>query len=195
MAHFRSYLLLLCLLAATTRADQPLAASTVVVYNKTASDGAELARFYAQKRGIASDHIIGLTCSLAEEITREEYDATIANRLREIFQAKHRGTMRETEDHEQAVMVTSVRFVALIKGMPLKIRALNAPYPGDKAGGGPIDNRNEASVDSELAALGYFSSQIHGARSNTYFKAFRSIDQWEDPALLLVCRLDAPSSA
>jgi uncharacterized protein (TIGR03790 family) len=185
----------LFVIAFKTRAEQPFAASTVVVYNKTAPDGPELARFYAQKRSIASDHILGLTCSLAEEITRDEYDATIANRLREIFKAKHWWTMRETDDHQEAVMATSIRFVALIKGMPLKIRAALEPYPGDKRGGGPIDDRNEASVDSELATLGYFSPQISGAKPNTYFKSFQSIDQWEDPALLLVCRLDAPSTA
>ena len=176
-------------------AEQPLAESTVVVYNKTAPDGAELARFYAQKRGIASDHIVGLTCSLAEEITRDEYDATIANRLRDVFKAKKWWQMRETEDHQEAVMATAIRFVALIKGMPLKIRAELASYPGDKVGGGPIQDRNEASVDSELATLGYFSPQISGVRANSYFKSFQAIDQWEDPALLLVCRLDAPSSA
>jgi uncharacterized protein (TIGR03790 family) len=176
-------------------AEQPLAASTIVVYNKTAPDGAELARFYAQKRGIASDHIVGLTCSLAEEISRDEYDATIANRLREIFKTKKWWTTRETEDHREAVMATTIRFVALIKGIPLKIRAALEPYPGDVRGGGPIEDRNEASVDSELSTLGYSSPQISGARLNTYFKSFQSIDQCQDPALLLVCRLDAPSSA
>jgi len=189
--------LIAALLASTQSlaAEQPLAASTVVVYNKTAPDATESARYYAQKRGIASDHIVGLTCSLAEEISRDEYDATIANRLREIFKAKNWWTMRETEGHHEAVMATSIRLVAMIKGMPLKIRAALEPYPGDVRGGGPIDDRNEASVDSELATLGYFSPQISGAKPNTYFKSFRSIDQWEDPALLLVCRLDAPSTA
>ena len=176
-------------------AEQPLTAWTVIVYNKTAPDGAELARFYAQKRGIPSDHIVGLTCSLAEEISRDEYDSTIANRLRETFKAKKWWTTRETEDHHEVLTGTSIRFVALIKGMPLKIRAAVEPYPGDVRGGGPIEDRNEASVDSELTTLGYFSPQISGVRVNTYFKSFQSIDQWQDPALLLVCRLDAPSSA
>jgi uncharacterized protein (TIGR03790 family) len=176
-------------------AEQPLTALTVIVYNKTASDGAELARFYAQKRGIAPDHIVGLTCSLAEEISRDEYDATIANRLREIFKAKKWWITRETEDHQEAVTATSIRFVALIKGMPLRVKAALEPYPGDVRGGGPIEDRNEASVDSELTTLGYFSPQISGVRVNAYFKSFQSIDRWQDPALLLVCRLDAPSSA
>src|SRR5262249_40534776 len=129
-------------------AEQPLAGSTGIVYNKTAPDAAELARFYAQKRGIASDHSVGLTCFVAEEISRDEYNATIANRLREIFKAKQWWTVRETEDHHEALMATSIRFVALVRGMPLKIRAVPEPYPGDKRGGGPIENRDEASVDS-----------------------------------------------
>jgi uncharacterized protein (TIGR03790 family) len=189
--------LMACVLGAaqTAGSEQPLAGATVIVYNKTAPDAAELARFYAQKRGIATDHIVGLTCSLAEEISRDEYDSTIANRLREIFKTKQWWTMRDTEDHHEAVMATSIRFVALIKGMPLKIRAALEPYPGDKRGGGPIEDRNESSVDSELATLGYFSPQISGAVINPYFKSFKSIDQLEDPALLLVCRLDAPTSA
>src|SRR5205807_2332518 len=90
---------------------------------------------------------------------------------------------------------TSIRFVALIKGMPLKIKRTAVPYPGDESAGGPIDGRNEASVDSEIATLGYFSPKISGAKLNSYFKSFRTIDQWDDVALLLVCRLDAPSVA
>ena len=192
---FSVLLPILLVIGTSLRAEQPFAASTVVVYNKTAPDAVELARFYAQKRGIASDHIVGLTCSLAEEISRDEYNSTIANRLREIFKAKQWWTMRETEDHHEAVMSTSIRFVALIRGMPLKIRAEIDPYPGDLRGGGPIEDRNESSVDSELATLGYFTPQISGALLNPYFKSFKSIDQLEDPSLLLVCRLDAPTAA
>lgn len=92
-------------------------------------------------------------------------------------------------------MASSIRFVALIRGIPLKIRAVPTPYPGDKVGGGPIESRNEASVDSELATLGYFTQQISGALTNPYFKSFSPIDQLGDPSLLLVCRLDAPTSA
>src|ERR1700720_1570642 len=101
---FSVLLTIVLVIGTNLHAEQPFAASTVVVYNKTAPDAPELARFYAQKRGIASDHIIGLTCSLAEEISRDEYDATIANRLREIFKAKNWWTLRETEDHHEAVM-------------------------------------------------------------------------------------------
>ena len=197
MRHDRSFLALLVVFTVVmhVRAEQPLATSTIVVYNKSAPDSPELARFYAKQRGIASDHIIGLTCSVDEEITREEYDGNIAEPLREAFKSRKWWTIRETAEHQDAVLSTSIRFVALIKGMPLKIKPTAVPYPGDESAGGPIDGRNEASVDSEIATLGYFSPKISGAKLNTYFKSFRAIDQWDDVALLLVCRLDAPSAA
>src|SRR3989442_14149108 len=80
------YCLLALLLAAgpDARAEQPLAASTIVLYNKNVPDSVALATFYAEQRGIARDHLVGLECSTEEEISREEYDATIANPLRDI---------------------------------------------------------------------------------------------------------------
>src|SRR6266403_967591 len=79
-------------------AEPPLAESTVVIYNTAVPESAALARFYAQQRGIARDHLIGLDCSIEEEISREEYDTTIAAPLREIFKSRHWWRMRETSD-------------------------------------------------------------------------------------------------
>jgi uncharacterized protein (TIGR03790 family) len=79
--------------------------------------------------------------------------------------------------------------------MPLKIRPTATPYPGDTPGGGPILSRNEASVDSELSTLRFFTQQISGAVTNSYFQSFRPIAQHTTSPLLLVTRLDAPESA
>ena len=177
------------------RAEQPLADSTVVVYNKAAADSTELARFYAKQRGIASDHIVGLNCSTDEEITREEYDTNIAGPLRETFQAHNWWKLRETAEQQNVVDATTIRFVALIKGVPLKIKPVATPYDGDKRGGGPVSDHNEASVDSELTILGLFSRQISGLLRNPYFQSFKPIGEFENPVVLLVCRLDAPDAA
>jgi uncharacterized protein (TIGR03790 family) len=182
------------ILIADVRAERSLADFTVVIYNKSAPDSVDLAKFYAQQRGIAPDHLIALDCPVEEEISREEYDATIGNPLRQTFQERHWWTLRQTLAEKKSVAATSIRFVAVIKGVPLKIRPTSAPYPGDD----PtviFGNRNEASVDSELTILGIFSSQISGAVSNPYFQSFRPIVDFENPALLLVCRLDAPTAA
>lgn len=186
-------LALLLLLSHRVHADQRLLDSTIVVYNANLPDSAALAKFYAQQRGIARDHLIGLDCSSEEEIARIQYDETIANPLREIFKKRGWWTVRDPGD-ETSVMASSIRIVALIKGVPLKIRAVT-DYPGDKPAPGPLGDRNEASVDSELTVLAAYVPQISGVVTNPYFQSFRPITDFENEALLLVCRLDAPSVA
>ena len=187
---YRAFFLLLLLLDSRTAA-QPLVDSTVVVYNNAVPDSIELAKFYAEKRGIPPDHLVGLDCSIQEEITRGQYDATIAGPLREIFRERHWWTVDESPSRPPVVTASSVHFVAIIKGVPLKIHSTDH-YPSDQPGTGTIQSRNEASLDSELSVLGFFSRQISGAIPNPYFRSFRGISDFNIPALLLVCRLDAP---
>lgn len=187
-------LLAVALIAQPARADQPLAPATVVIYNKNAPDSVDLAKFYAQQRGIPRDHLIGLACPFDEEISRDDYDATIAEPLRDTFEKRQWWTVRNS-DQRKSVTATTIRFAAVMKGVPLKVKPTATPYPGDEPGGGPINSRNEASVDSELSVLGYFSPRISGVIQNPYFQSFRAIAEFDSAALLLVCRLDAPTSA
>jgi uncharacterized protein (TIGR03790 family) len=184
---------LMVALAQAVNADAPLQPLTIVVFNSSIPESVELAKFYAQKRGIARDHLVGLACSKEEEISREDYDRTIANPLREIFKKRSWWTLSGT-GKSQAVSAMGIRFVALIKGMPLKIRPAEN-YPGDSKGSGPIGTRNEASVDSELSLLARFATTISGATTNPYFKSYRPIAEVNDVPVLLVCRLDAPDAA
>ena len=179
-------------LTAAARAEDPLAAATVVVYNVEIPESVALAKFYAQKRGIAHDHLVPLHCPVEEEISREHYDYLIAQPLRRAFVEHKWWTLRDDAEPERGVLSSSIRFVALIKGVPLKIRN-EANYPGDKIGASPAD-RNEASVDSEIAALARYSREISGALTNPYFQSYRNIRDFDDPRLLLVCRLDAPTA-
>lgn len=185
-------LLFVCGVATIGHADTPLAGATIVVFNSSVPESAELAKFYAQKRGIARDHLVGLACSRDEEITREDYDHTIRDPLRDVFQQRKWWTLREAPDAPRTVAANSIRFVALMKGMPLKIKATQ-DYAGDRVTAGPVGGRNDASVDSEVAVLARFSSEISGALNNPYFQSYRAIAEANDSALLLVCRLDAPS--
>src|SRR3984893_12937439 len=151
MKHWRFFLALLMALAIDARgAEEPLSASTIVVYNKTVSESVELARFYARQRGIARDHLVGLNCSTEEEISREDYDATIPGHLREVFKNRHWWTVHETPEQKEMVTASAIRFVAMIKGVPLKIRPSAVPNPDDGHGSGPIRPAPEACVDSEL---------------------------------------------
>jgi uncharacterized protein (TIGR03790 family) len=190
----RVFAFVLLLVVNAAAAEQPLAQSTIVLYNKAVPDSVELAKFYAEQRSIAPDHLIGLNCSTEEEISREEYDTTIADPLREIFKQRHWWMLNEPPKQPPVVTASTIHFAAIIKGIPLKVRS-TAAYPGDQPRPGPITRRNEASVDSELAVLAFYSRQISGATPNPYFQRFSAISNLEDATLLLVCRLDAPAVA
>jgi hypothetical protein len=47
--------------AATLFAEKSLAPATIVVFNKDVPESVELAKFYAEKRGIARDHLVALS--------------------------------------------------------------------------------------------------------------------------------------
>src|SRR3954470_12224182 len=154
----RLFLSLFGLFATAAFAEKPLAPATIVVFNQDLPESVELAKFYAQKRGIARDHLVGLGVSKTEEISRDEYDMMIRDPLRKIFDERGWWTV-EKGIEPRRVTTSAIRFVAVMKGIPLKIRA-TTDYPGDKPGSPPIGNRNDSSVDSEIAALANFSRQI-----------------------------------
>ena len=191
---FRLLGLLFCAMATPLLAEKPLAPATIVVFNQDVPESIELAKFYAQKRGIARDHLVGLSISRTEEISRMEYDTMIRNPLRAVFKERGWWTLNEPRGGPVTVASNSIRFVALIKGVPLKVRSVS-DYPGDKPSVPPLGTRNEASVDSEIAALGAFTDQISGPLPNPYFQSYRAIADAQNSAVLLVCRLDAPQVA
>ena len=173
----------------------PEAAATIIVFNTRDSDSVKLARFYAAKRGIANDHLVGLKCPEQEEITRAEYDGMIADPLREIFTKNGWWDLRPVDHPLGRIERNRIKFVALMRGMPLKIAPCGA-YTGDRPMGPPeAAGHNEASVDSELATLGAYNRMISGVRANEYFHSYARILDVNLPGLMLVCRLDAPTRA
>ena len=194
MKYCRSLLVLVLVLMTEARAaETSLAPSTIVVYNETVPESVQLAKFYAQQRGLARDHLVGLTCSTEEEISREDYDATIVGPLREVFKKRNWWTMHESPEHQDMITASAIRFVAMIRGVPLKIRPSSVPDPDD-GHGGPIAVHNEACVDSELAMLAA-PHHLSGGVPNPYFQSYKTIGEFENPILMLVCRLDGPTAA
>ncbi len=186
------------LTAAVPKARTPaeLAAQTVVVFNENDIDSIGLAGSYAEKRGIPDDNLIGVKCTVGEEISRGEYDRTIAGPLREIFVDRKWWKLLKEATEAGRVEETKIHFVVLMRGIPLKI-AQTESYDGDVAEGRPAEvfSRNECSVDSELAVLGLWSRRISGILNNPYFRDGKIIADTELTSQLLVCRLDAAKPA
>ena len=122
------------------RGQDSLPQQTIVVFNGAAPESVALAQFYAQKRRIVPDHLVRVDYSTEEEITRDEYDRTIAEPLRKIFQEKDWWRTHETTDGRRRIQANAIHFVALIKGVPLKIRATATPLDGDNPGSGAVQN-------------------------------------------------------
>ncbi len=170
----------------------------LVIYNGNDPLSRDLADFYAEKRSIPPERVVALACPADEEITRQQYDETIAGPLRALFDA--RGWWTRTPDqptHEPVSTVTSntIRFLVLMRGIPLRIKQAD-DYPGNFCHQpAPISESNRASVDSELAVLGLFTRGISGFVPNPYYRSFKRIGETRLPALMLPARLDAPTGS
>ena len=194
ISRFLFSLFLLLSAFSTARADKPTDPEmTLVVFNSTDADSKALAKYYADKRKIPADHLVGLDCANVEEISRAEYDRDIAEPLRDIL--VKRGFWKTHTKNGQTVLDDNlIRYVALMRGVPLKIARTNIHYDGDvKPGTDPFRDANEASVDSELSVLGYNTRQISGPLVNPYYRKFTGIVEANLPQLMLVCRLDGPT--
>jgi uncharacterized protein (TIGR03790 family) len=181
-----------------------LAAHTLIVFNKADPDSQSLAETYAKARAIPADRIVGLECSLQEEISRAEFESTIRKPLEELFQS--RGWMKRQENFlnnpilglEGTVPVQQARenpiwIMVLMRGIPLKI----AEDPTILAPEGlmPQLRANAAAVDSELALLPIQGLPLYGLVANPYFadKRIRPFTSFFANYLILVTRLDGPS--
>lgn len=169
----------------------------VVVYNENDPLSGELANFYAGKRAIPSERVVGLKCSTDEEISREEYDDHIANPLRRIFD--ERGWWQRTpdkpgEEPSSTVTLNRICYLVLIRGIPLRIKQ-TGHYAGDFCNEpSPLKDANGACVDSELTVLGIFTRSISGFLPNPYFRSFRRFPEARrPPGMMLAGRLDAPT--
>ena len=189
---------LLCLALANAAAGDSLSAATLVLFNSSDPESAELARYYAERRSIPPAQVVGLACPASEEITRADFERTIAAPLREKMESNGWWKTVRLPSNKKAVVETSIRFVAIMRGIPLKIAAdRSIPPPADTRNIPPaISSRNDASVDSEIAALGLRDWTPASVVENPYFGRFTQIlDDSVFPGMLLPARLDAPTGS
>jgi uncharacterized protein (TIGR03790 family) len=200
-------LLVLAALAVAARGEDGMvrqtreADATLVVFNSRDPESRALAEYYAERRRIPAGQVIGLDCPLDEEITRQQYIETIEQPLRDLFDRKKWWSVRTGFADQREVSENRIRFVALMRGIPLKIKttiqppASEATPPPRPHANDPIRRHDEAAVDSELSILGAFREDPFGIVNNPYYRRFSPIlDSSISVGLLLVARLDAPTA-
>jgi uncharacterized protein (TIGR03790 family) len=175
------------------------AAETVVIFNPSFPGSEELAKFYAEKRNIPAAHLLPLPCSKDETISRDEFEETIRGPLLQAFKTKKWWEIERRDvldpngkPYKKATQVVAqhMHVVVLMRGMPLRIK--RASPKADL----PVTEVDEASVDSEIAALGLLDRPIKGPLENRYYQSTRRFaDHYEARGQLIVGRLDAPDDA
>lgn len=169
------------------------AKETVVIYNSKLPSSKALAEEYAELRNIPEERLVGLACSGEETISREAFEDSIREPLlRKFIKAKWwEMEKRDLIDpngkvYGQSPQVVSSRVSVLVimRGVPLRIaRSARSDAAGQE---------DEASVDSELAALGMVNRNIKGVIENRYYESTLSFaDHHQAKGQLLVGRMDA----
>jgi uncharacterized protein (TIGR03790 family) len=190
---FRTVALLLVLASPGLLAFDRHAEATLVVFNTNDPESRSLAEYYAERRGIPAAQVVGLDCPLTEVISRADFRRKIKMPLRAKLVSE--GWWRLSG---RTVVDTSIRFVAVMRGVPLKIEPDPEipPAKSDRRMPSAIAARNDASVDSELACMGLDDAPVAGIVENPYFGRFTPIlEESVYPGLLLVSRLDAPTAS
>ncbi len=192
------------LLAVSSFASAAPGDSALVLYNSSMDDSKSVAVHYSALRGVPANQVLGLPLPKGESMTRTEFREQLqepllkALRERGLWKLRADATSREFNlTNPPAVTESQIRFAVLCYGVPVKIlRDAALVEPGtDKL---PAElRRNEAAVDSELAALPMAAGrhQLTSAFSNRNYAATNTAALHPTNGILLVARLDGPTVA
>ena len=181
---------------------EALAQHLLVVYNTKDPDSKSLAEYYASRREIAPDHVLGIACPTAEEITRKQYEDTVRE---PIISYIYRQNWMERRSAPALInngtinLLVAVRnevwAMVLMRGVPLRI-ANDPNLHGSMEETAPLQT-NAAAVDSELALLPMFGFPPGGLVPNLFFDVSNRGLVRTGPELatkiILVTRLDGPT--
>jgi uncharacterized protein (TIGR03790 family) len=182
----------------------PSGDEVVVVFNRKVPASADIAHHYAELRHVPEKQVFGFDLSTADEISRAEYESTLAQPLAHELEMRKLWTLGKatwpgtnaTELREVRMPVESkIRYAVLCYGVPLKIANDPDLHEPDMEGVRPELRVNAAAVDSELATLPmpreFYRS--FGLLRNPYYTTTNSSSFHPTNGILMVARLDGPT--
>jgi uncharacterized protein (TIGR03790 family) len=179
----------------------------IVIYNKRVAESKQVADYYAQRRAVPANQVVGLDLPADESMTRQEFLDKLqtpmlkhleAEKLFSYGPATNRVTNSKPSDPPvRRVIGARVRYAVLCYGVPVKISAdpKLVEAGADKL---PAElQRTQAAVDSQLACSASSEGRLPwtGPISNPFYAATNSAVLHPTNGLLLVARLDGPSAA
>jgi uncharacterized protein (TIGR03790 family) len=174
----------------------------LVVYNSSDPDSPGLAQYYAAKRHIPPERVLGLACPITEKISRKEFDDTIRAPILAYLTQKDwiaRSSQRARVGPRMIDVLAATRndiwAIVLMRGMPLKIE--HDPSDEDGMESEPQLQTNAAAVDNELALLPVFGLPKGGYVPNPFFDnqitGIKRVGAQLAKSMILVTRLDGPT--
>ncbi|MBI5799923.1 MAG: TIGR03790 family protein [Verrucomicrobia bacterium] len=178
--------------------------SAIVLYNSSVEDSKAVASHYFTARGVPANQLIGLPLPAGETMTRQEFNELLQEPLlkalteRGLWKLRADAATREfSPTSPPAVTESQIRYAILCFGVPLKITRDNSLTEASAEKLQPELRRNEAAVDSELAALplALGRHQLTSALPNRNYAASNPAALHPTNGILLVARLDGPTAA
>ncbi|MEY2411192.1 MAG: hypothetical protein QOF48_3862 [Verrucomicrobiota bacterium] len=178
----------------------------VVVYNSGMPESKEVAEYYAKRRSVPPNQVVGLDLPRGEAMTRQEFIDKLQKPLRQHLE-RHKLFIyglatnlfpNASPDDKPFRVITEarIRYAALCYGVPVKILR-DTHFVEARTDKLPAElRRNEAAVDTQLACLldweGVFPWT--GPMENPFYGATNFVLHPTN-GLLLVTRLDGPSAS
>jgi uncharacterized protein (TIGR03790 family) len=196
---------LLLLLALTGWSACPLLAedgsSVVVVYNTKSPESQRVAEYYAERRQVPKEQLIGLELPADETMSREDYRKKLEEPLWQALLAKKLFTLKaDAEDYKlttPSVATAKIRYAVLCYGVPLKIGKDASIVETDIEQIPAPLRENYAAVDSELSLLPMKTRKLRltGPLNSPFYGVTNSTQLHPTNGLLMVSRLDGPNEA
>jgi len=176
----------------------------VVIYNSRMPESKELAFYYAQRREVPTNQVFGFDLPITEGIKRAEFHDNLQKPLLKALERQKLFVVRsdiipatrdKTGDVVQKLAAAKVRYATLCYGVPVRILSdPNLSEPGAEKMR-PETRRNEAAVDSELAALPLLiqGHPLYGPARNAAYGATNAALLHPTNGVFMVARLDGPS--
>ena len=178
--------------------------TVAVIYNSSLKASKELAEYYAERRGVPENHLIGLKLPTVEVIGRSVYEKKIERPLIEALTSRDLIEIRDeirpaTESAPgrvlEVIKSAKVRNLVVCYGVPIRTtNDVATPEPdADKIP--EALRRAEAAVDAELTALPLLIAGHHrtGPLGNPAYGTTNRLALQPSSGLFVVGRLDGPT--
>ncbi len=182
----------LCLLSPQSHGQKLDASKVLIIYNSSLPESEKLALFYQKARNTPADQLLGLPLPVNQDISREQFETTLLNPLRNHFTKK--SWWKRSTDSEGNIIPqeNKIHAIVLMRGVPLRIQATPLTQ---KESNLPDMQRmmitDQASVDSELQLFGVEGLTYSAAIPNPFFKSEKPFSLQKLPYYLMVNRIDA----